>query len=433
VLITGGTGAIGGHMARWVAGRGAPRVVLSSRSGPAAPGVAALAAGLAGHGSAAEVIACDHADRGQAAGLLTLIAAGGPPLRAVMHAAGLGQYTPLEDTTVAELAAVIAVKAAGAAYLDELTAGLELEQFVLFSSIAATWGSGSQPGYAAANAYLDALARQRGVRGLAAVSVAWGTWGGGGMADWEGSTQLQRRGLALMDPSLAVKALALAIDGGEDQVTVADVDWARFAPPFTLRRPSPLIQALPEVRQALAAAETGLAVPDGETALTRQLAALPPADQVRALTDLVRAEAAAVLGHPSPAVIEPGQAFRNLGFDSLTAVELRNRLSAATGLGLPATLIFDYPTPVSLSAYLQVKTGHGGTADQPVMEEIERLESALSLITGNDDERSRIITRLEGIVHDFRAGNAASVSDYREIDTASDEEMFDLIDKELGI
>ncbi|HEY2269997.1 MAG TPA: SDR family NAD(P)-dependent oxidoreductase, partial [Streptosporangiaceae bacterium] len=252
VLVTGGTGAIGGHVASWLAGRGAPQVVLTSRSGPAASGTAGLAAELAVAGTGAEVIACDTADRDQVAGLLARIGSDGPPLCAVMHAAGIGQYTALEETTLAELAVVAGAKVAGAAYLDELTGDLDGVQLVLFSSIAATWGSGAQPGYAAANAYLDALAEARRGRGQAAASVAWGMWGGGGgMADWEGAGHLRRRGLRLMDPQLAVRALGQVLDGGEGPVAVADVDWARFAPPFTLRRPSPLIAGLPEVRQAL--------------------------------------------------------------------------------------------------------------------------------------------------------------------------------------
>ena len=353
VLVTGGTGAVGGYVAWWAAGRGAPRVLLASRSGPAAAEVAALAAALAARGTGAEVIACDTADRAQLTGLLARIAAGGPPLTAVMHAAGTGSRAAIRDLTTNGLAEVVAAKAAGAAYLDELTAGLELEQFVLFSSAAATWGSGGQGGYAAANAFLDALAADRRARGLAGTSVAWGLWGGGGMGGGAGGQQLQRRGLRVMDPALAVQALGQALDAGETQVTVADVDWARFAPAFTARRPSPLIAALPQVRQALAADGGPAPAAAGPlTSLARRLAGLPHAGRLATLTGVVRSEAAAVLGHPSAEAVPANRPFRDQGFDSLTAVELRNRLSTVTGLRLPATLIFDYPTPAATAAHL---------------------------------------------------------------------------------
>ncbi|HEY7143819.1 MAG TPA: SDR family NAD(P)-dependent oxidoreductase, partial [Streptosporangiaceae bacterium] len=359
VLVTGGTGAIGGHVARWVAGRGAPRVVLASRTGPAAPGTARLAADLAGAGSSAEVISADVSERPQLIALLTRIPASGTPLTAVMHAAGTGQATALEHASAAELAAVLTAKAVSAAHLDELTAGLPLEQFVLFSSIAATWGSGGQPGYAAANAFLDALAERRLAQHRPATSVAWGPWGGGGMADQESATQLRRRGLPPMPPPQAVKALADALDGRDGLVTVADVDWSRFSPPFTLRRPSPLLQNLPEVKRALAdpgpAGPGGLTAAGTDSALGQRLAGLTPAEQDRMLAGVVRATAAAVLGHPSPDAVEADRAFRDMGFDSLTAVELRNQLNAATGLRLPATLVFDYPTPVTAGRFLRTQ------------------------------------------------------------------------------
>ncbi|MFD7667191.1 type I polyketide synthase, partial [Streptomyces sp. NPDC059788] len=370
VLLTGGTGALGGHVARWLAGRGAERVVLTSRSGPAAAGVAALAAELAGHGARVEVVACDIARSSEAAGLLKRIATTGPALTGVVHAAGVGQATPLMDTTVAEHAAVVEAKTAGAVWLDELTADLDLDVFVLFSSIAATWGSGRQPAYAAANAFLDALAQRRRARGQAATSVAWGLWGGAGLGAGDAGTPAMRHGLREMRPALAVQALAQALDDGATTRTVADVDWESFAPTFTLRRPSPLLASLPEVRQALAPAGGteaghGTSAPAAANSLLGQrLADLPRTEQDRLLTDLVRTECAAVLGFPSLAQVEPGRAFKDLGFDSLTSMELRNRLSAATGLQAPATLVFDHPTPTVLAGYLrsQLLGDRAGTA-----------------------------------------------------------------------
>jgi NAD(P)-dependent dehydrogenase (short-subunit alcohol dehydrogenase family)/acyl carrier protein len=469
-LVTGGTGAIGGHVARWLATQGTPRLVLASRSGPAAPGTAALAAQLAarlaeagaeagagaraGAGPAAatpgarvEVIACDTADRDQTAGLLARITADGPPLRAVLHTAGLGQTTLLPDTTAAELAEVTAAKAASAAHLDELTADLGVEQFVLFSSIAATWGSGAQPGYAAANAFLDALAESRRHRGQPATSVAWGPWGGGGMTDREGAEQLQRRGLRLMDPDLLVRALAQALDGGETQLTVADVDWSRFAVPFTLRRPSPLIESLPEVRQALAdtadgtrgpgagTAGDGAAAQDGGVALAQELASLAPAEQDRVLVGLVRSEAAAVLGHASAEAIETDRAFSELGFDSLTAVELRNRLGAATGLRLPATLLFDYPAPVTLAGHLREVLTPDETAAPSVLAELDKLQLMLSSMTAADAESERITARLETVMSKWKEArermDGAAVAE--KLESSTDDEVFDFIGKELGI
>ncbi|QKG19184.1 Type I modular polyketide synthase [Actinomadura verrucosospora] len=350
-LVTGGTGAIGGRAARWLAGRGAPRVVLAARSGPAAPGAAALAADLAESGATVDVVAVDLVRRAETAGLLDGIARTGPPLTAVLHAAGVGQGTALQDGTTEELARVLAVKTAGAAHLDELTGDLDLDVFVLFSSVSATWGSALQPAYAAANAYLDALAGKRRAEGRAAASVAWGLWGGGGMGEGEAGARLQRVGLRVMDPNLAVAALAQVVDAGEGVITVADVDWARFAPVFTLHRPSRLIAGLPEVARALHA--TAGEDDPGGAELARRLAGLSPVEQDRVLVDLVRAEAAAVLGHLSLDDVEEDRVFRDLGCDSVIAVELRNRLNTATGLRLPATLVFDHPTPRAVAALVR--------------------------------------------------------------------------------
>ncbi|HEV2634962.1 MAG TPA: SDR family NAD(P)-dependent oxidoreductase [Actinocrinis sp.] len=437
-LITGGTGSIGGHTARWLAGRGAPRIVLTSRSGAAATGAVDLAAELAAAGTTVGVVAADIARREHVAGLLGWITADSPPLTAVMHAAGAGQATALQDTTLAELAEMASVKTAGTIHLDELTADLGLEAFVLFSSISATWGSGLQPGYAAVNAFLDALAENRRARGLAATSVAWGPWDGGGMSDREGKAQMVRRGLRLLDPELGIRALSQALDGREALLTVADVDWAAFAPTFTLRRPSPLIESLPEVAQAIAggAADPGEQSGAAGNALTEQLLALAREEQDLLLADLVRTEAAGVLSYPSAEDVPADRAFSDLGADSLTAVELRDRLGAATGLRLSATLLFDYTTPAAVAGYLRtVLVPDGVSPAKPVLAELDKLDGMLSAALGGDGDAARITARLEAVVARWKetaaGGRAASVAE--DLDSSSDDEVFAFIGKELGI
>jgi acyl transferase domain-containing protein len=429
VLITGGTGAVGGHVARWVAGRGAPRVVLAGRAGPAAAGVAELAADLAHAGTAVAVTACDIAHRAELPGLLAWTADTGPGISAVMHAAGVVHETAVQDLTATELAAGLAAKAGGAALLDELTAGLGLEAFVLFSSISATWGSGQQAGYAAANAFLDALAGSRQARGLPAASVAWGPWAGGGMASRDGGIQLARHGLALLDPDLAARALGQALDHSDGLVTIADVDWTRFAAAFTLRRPSPLLSSLPDVQHAQAATPGG-----GETASQwqDQFAGLPRAEQNRMLANLVRAETALVLGHSSPTAIDPARTFRELGFDSLTAIELRDRLTAVTGLKLPATLVFDCPVPLRLAEFLRTQAIDNETDRLPVTAELERIEAILCSADRNDEERSQIATRLKEIARKLHIDTIEDIETSGVLDMATDDEMFDLVETELS-
>ncbi|MFD0660975.1 type I polyketide synthase [Thermocatellispora tengchongensis] len=364
-LVTGGTGAIGARVARWLAARGAERVVLSSRSGAGAVGVAGLAAELAEAGAGVVVVAADVADRAEVAGLLEAVAAGGPPLRAVVHTAGVLDDGVVDRLDVSRLATVLGPKAGGAAVLDELTAGLDLDAFVLFSSSAGTFGGGGQGNYAAANAYLDALARNRRGRGLAGTALAWGPWAGGGMAQsGEAARQRLDRGLLrAMDPDLALQVLGQALDdaGPDGVLTVMDVDWTRAASRMGDLGQVPLVRDLPEVR-ALPA--TGAPGQDGTgTDLARQLAGLSRAGQEQRLTDLVRAEAASVLGHSSAAAIDADRAFSDVGFDSLTAVELRNRLTGRSGLRLPATLVFDYPTPRALAEHLRAELL--GDADAP--------------------------------------------------------------------
>ncbi|MEE1784441.1 SDR family NAD(P)-dependent oxidoreductase [Streptomyces sp. SP17BM10] len=356
LLVTGGTGALGAHVARWLARAGAEHLLLVGRRGPDAPGAQQLSDELEGLGARVTVAACDVADRDALAALLAAVPAE-QPLTGVVHAAGVLDDGVLESLTADRFDAVLRAKAACARTLHELTAGHDLALFVLFSSITGVLGNPGQANYAAANAYLDALAEHRRAAGLPATAVAWGPWAGGGMAgDHPGLTgRMRRSGLAPMDPQRAVAALRRALLADASGLTVADVDWSALAPVLTAARPSALIADLPEVR--------GAASPEAATAgspLAGQLRGRGADEQERVLLELVRTEAAAVLGHVSTATVDAARAFRDLGFDSLTAVELRNRLTAATGLRLPATLLFDRPTPAAVAAHLRAELA--GTA-----------------------------------------------------------------------
>ncbi|WP_020499040.1 type I polyketide synthase [Sciscionella marina] len=428
VLVTGGTGAIGGQVGRWAAGRGAERVVLAASNQLTAE-AASVASDTAAAGSEVLILACDTTRRAELAGLLDRIAAEGPALTAVVHAAGAGQATSVADTSTAELAEVSAAKAAAAIWLDELIG--ELDAFVVFSSIAATWGSALVPGYAAGNAALDALVERRRAHGRVATSIAWGPW-----ADGTDPVSSVRHGLRELDPAMAVRALAQVLDGGEDLVTIADVDWATFAPAFTLRRPSPLFESLAEVAEALTEPEPADSG-DGP-ALVERLAGLPPAQRDRELTELVRTEAARVLDHTGSAAISPDRAFSEIGFDSLTSLELRNRLSAATGVKLPSTVVFEFPTPAALAAHLlRIVTGDGAEPER-VLTEVDRLESMLigmPVDQAEDDGAARITARLEAVLARWKEirerADGPDVSG--RLESADDDEVFEFIGKEFGI
>ncbi len=430
VLVTGGTGALGAHVARWLGRSGADHLVLTSRRGEAAPGAAELAEELRGYGCAVTIAACDVAERKAVEALLESL--GHPPV-AVVHAAGLPQSSTLAETGLDEFEDVLAAKVAGAAHLDALL-GDDLEAFVLFSSNSGVWGSAGQGAYAAANAYLDALAEQRRARGAKATSVAWGLWAGGGMASDDGEQQLRRRGLRPMAPERAVAALQGALDRDETFLAVADVDWDRFVPAFTASRRRPLIEDLPAVRRVLDQLEAEQERPgEGAAAGWRErLAGLPEAERDRAVLDLVRTEAAAVLGHRGADAIGSTRPFRDLGFDSVTAVEVRNRLRRVTGLRLAATAVFDHPTPVALARFLTAGIAPGGTPADSAFGALDRLEASLTDLAQPDENvRMRVEMRLKSLLNQWSGDPAAPRQ--APLADASAAEVFAFIDNELGV
>ncbi|WP_455568945.1 type I polyketide synthase [Streptomyces leeuwenhoekii] len=362
VLVTGGTGALGGRVARWLAREGAEHLVLTSRRGPDAPGADALVADLTALGARVTVLPCDLADAAQAADLVERAQRDGDRIGAVVHTAGAGGLGPLAEAGLDDLAEAMAAKVSGIAHLEAALDPGQLDVVVYFSSISASWGAGDHGVYAAANGVLDARAEARCAAGVHTVSVAWAPWAGGGMADDPVFATLSRKGLPLIDPDTAITALAAALAAGDRSLLLVDVDWARFTPQFTFERATRLLDELPEARPEPPTAPG--ADDDTGTPFVRRLAGLTDAQRQAALRDLVREHAAAVLGHGDPAAVDPGRALKELGFDSLTAVELRNRIGTVTGLTLPATMVFDHPTADALAAYL-ARTLDGDGAGAP--------------------------------------------------------------------
>ncbi|MEA5367265.1 SDR family NAD(P)-dependent oxidoreductase [Amycolatopsis sp., V23-08] len=343
VLVTGGTGGLGSIVTCWLVEHGAEHVVLVSRQGADAPGAAELA------GDRVTIAACDVADRDALAAVVEPIRG---DLRAVFHLAGVLELGLVETMDRTRYADVLRPKVAGTHNLEELTEGLDLDAFVLFSSIAASIGNAVQSAYGAANAHLEAVAQRRRARGLPATSVAWGRWGRVGMGVGEDLDELlSGLGVPAMEPETGLVALQHALDRDETALTVAELTWERFAPPFAALRPSPLLADLPEV-VAIAEAEAAQAAEGAEAAdaWRTRLAGLPEAERERVITELVLTHTAAVLGHTDG--VPAGQQFTKLGIDSLTAIELRGRINTETGLALPPTMVFDHATPAALAAHL---------------------------------------------------------------------------------
>ncbi|MFJ5310292.1 SDR family NAD(P)-dependent oxidoreductase, partial [Streptomyces sp. NPDC088350] len=421
VLVTGGTEGLGRHAARWLAGAGAEHLVLTVAPDDAeAPHVVALRDELSGRGAKVTVCPTDLTDRDAVERLLTGPAAS-PELTGVVHTADLARITQADATGVDELAETLAAKAEGLLHLDALLAERELDLFVVFSSVASVWGGGGQGLIGAANAQMDALIERRRARGLAATSVAWGVIDGFGVAsDATAQEQLRRRGVLPMAPEAAMAALAQAVRNDDTLVAVADVDWSAFVPAFTSLRPSPLIGDLPGVQDIVDSLRQDESGDESASEFLRQLATGSDAERERALMKVVRENAAVALGHSGAEAIKPQRAFQEMGFDSLAGVNLRNSLGAALGTKLPATLVFDYPTPDALVEYLRTELlGDQGTEDATEADE-EELRRVLASVPFSRFREAGVLDALRSM--------ARTEAVAQDEDRPSADEELDLID-----
>ncbi|WP_189269623.1 SDR family NAD(P)-dependent oxidoreductase, partial [Streptomyces fuscichromogenes] len=445
VLITGATGALARLLAHHlVTGHGVRHLLLAGRRGGGHPAARELTRSLTAMGARVTFVACDPADPRSVAGALAAVDPA-HPLTAVVHTAGVLDDAPVHALTAEQLGAVLAPKVDGAWNLHRQTLGLDLAAFVVYSSAAGLLGNAGQAGYAAANTFLDALAHHRHALGLPATSLAWGLWdtadGMGGRLDERARGRLAQGGVLALSPQEGLRQFDAALALRQPLVVGVGVDSAVLAGRAAAGLLDPLFGRLASGR-----AGRGGGMPGGRRAgggqaagpaLSQRLAGLPAAERLGVLRELVRGSAAAVLGHASPAGVDPQRPFTVLGFDSLSAYELRNQLTAATGQRLPPTLIFDHPTPEALAVHLE---GLLAPARQDpfaaLLAEVDRLQERLG-----DEEAvppgaaGRLAGRLQDFLLRLEESREAAGGDraVRELSAATDEEIFDLIDNELGI
>ncbi|WP_367435350.1 type I polyketide synthase [Streptomyces celluloflavus] len=429
VLITGGTGGLGAQLARHLAAeRGARHLLLVSRRGRDSDGVPELTAELAGLGAQVTVAACDVTDRSATAMLLASVDAT-HPLTAVVHSAGALDDGLLETLTPERLDRVLRPKVDAALHLHELTESVPLAAFVLFSSVAGTIGGPGQGNYAAANTFLDAFAQWRRAQGLPALSLAWGLWEeASDMTRHLGDAEVAQLGRSGLAPLATDEGLRLfdAVHGTEDALLLpARLDLGAL-------RAQAREGSLPTVLRALVPATQGPAGREG-AALPVRLAAAPPEERDALVLAAVAAEVAVVLGYEDAGAVDPERPFKELGLDSLGAVRLRNRLSQVTGLSLPSTLVFGHPTVPALAAHLRTLLDEhvaGGQKAAPgVHTDLDRLAGLLPSVAESDVAAVR--TRLRSLLAalDDRGGGLRR----ERIDEASADDLFDLIDNDLGV
>ncbi|MFE4517757.1 beta-ketoacyl synthase N-terminal-like domain-containing protein [Kitasatospora sp. NPDC056783] len=429
-LITGGTGVLGGLLARHLVGtHGVRRLLLAGRRGPDAPGAAELVTELKELGAeVVDMAACDVTDRAALAELLAEVPAA-YPLTAVLHLAGVADDGVIDSLDRRRVADVLAPKALSAWHLHELTRDLELSAFVLFSSVAATFGAPGQGNYAAANAYLDALALHRRSLGLPAQALAWGLWaresgitGRLGDADLR---RLARAGVLALDDATGLDLFDAALAAGRPWLLPMRLDTK------ALRAQG---EALPAVLRGLVgtARRTGGTAGAPAESLVELLARTAPEDRDRLVEETVCREIAVVLGHAGVDGFDRDRTFAELGFDSLTAVDLRNRLTALAGRRLPATLAFDYPTPTALVGYLRAELRTEVSQGHPVLDRLGELEAELAAVELDAAVRAEAAERLGALLSAW-TGDAEAARAAGRLADASADEVYDFVSRELGI
>jgi NAD(P)-dependent dehydrogenase (short-subunit alcohol dehydrogenase family) len=425
VLVTGATGTLGRLVARHlVAAHGVTSLVLASRSGPASPGAPELAAELTGLGARVELLACDVADREAVAALLAA-----HPVDSVVHTAGVLDDSLVSTLTPEGIDRVLQAKADAALHLHELAG--DLRAFVLFSSVAGTYSAAGQGNYAAANTFLDALARHRRAAGQPAVSLAWGVWAVGmaeNLAEAD-RRRMERAGLVPISEEQGLAMFDAALGAAEAAVLPVALDLAGLRARAATDPVPPFLSGLvpPATRTRAAASEPAA----GTVILRDLLTGMRPDEREGHLLTLVLAHVAAIAGHSGPQDVDPARGFTALGFESLAALELRNRLGVLTGLKLPATLTFDHPTSHAVAAHLLTLL-LPDLADSSVERDLEKLEAVLAIASPDDDEFERIAEKLKEIQNRWAGRRSSTPGSTVDLADASADDIFSILDGELG-